>query len=172
MNPKLAENHSNSWSEYLAQRGEFWVDLQGLLLLGLVWLPPIPLIKLNPDSPLIVYGIWLITLILAVTAFIFIIKGLMDLGKNLTPFPYPKQEGTLITTGIYGVVRHPLYSGLIFAALGWTTFQLSVSHLLGTIILLIFLDLKARQEENWLKQKYPEYLDYCSQVKKLIPGIY
>jgi protein-S-isoprenylcysteine O-methyltransferase Ste14 len=172
MNPKLEENHSNFWSEQLGQRGEFWVVLQGLLLLGLLLLPPIPVMKVSYDADLVQYGIGAISIVLGVTAFILILKGLIDLGQNLTPFPYPKENGTLIKTGIYGVVRHPLYSGLIFAALGWTIFQLSVSHLLGTIILFIFLDLKGRQEENWLQQKYPEYQEYCSQVKKLIPWIY
>jgi protein-S-isoprenylcysteine O-methyltransferase Ste14 len=172
MNPKLEENQSNPSPEKLGQRGELWVILQGLLLLGLILLPPVPLIQLNSNADLSLYGIWAMTFVFALTALIFIVKGLIDLGKNLTPLPYPKDDSTLVKTGIYGVVRHPLYSGLIFAALGWTIFQLSASHFLGTMILFIFLDLKARQEERWLKQKYPEYIEYCSQVKKLIPGIY
>lgn len=39
-------------------------------------------------------------------------------------------------------------------------------------ILLIFLDIKARREETWLTQKYPEYTEYQQRVKKLIPGLY
>ncbi|MBD0342786.1 MAG: isoprenylcysteine carboxylmethyltransferase family protein, partial [Microcoleus sp. Co-bin12] len=66
----------------------------------------------------------------------------------------------------------PLYSGLILAALGWTLFQMSLSHLIATAILIIFFDIKANREETWLTQKYPEYSDYRQRVKKIIPGIY
>ncbi|NEO52215.1 MAG: hypothetical protein F6K54_03435 [Okeania sp. SIO3B5] len=87
-------------------------------------------------------------------------------------------------------IRHPLYSGLIFLTLGWSVFQLSLSHFVAVIVIFLFLDLKARREETWLSEKYPEYSDYqqrvisvisyqlsvinyqLSVVKKLIPRIY
>ena len=115
---------------------------------------------------------WIIASILGLGALILIIKGLIDLGKNLTPLPYPIENGELVQTGIYGIVRHPLYSGIIFAAFGWTIFQFSLSHLIATAILLIFFDIKSSREETWLSDKYPHYSEYRQRVKKLIPGIY
>jgi protein-S-isoprenylcysteine O-methyltransferase Ste14 len=103
---------------------------------------------------------------------ILFIKGLIDLGKNLTPLPYPIEDGELVTTGIYQLVRHPLYSGVILGCLGMTIFWESVSHLILTIVLLIFLDIKARKEEVFLMEKYVNYSEYQQRVKKLIPGIY
>ena len=109
---------------------------------------------------------------LGLGALVLIIKGLIDLGKNLTPLPYPIDNGELVQTGIYGIVRHPLYSGGILTALGWTIFQFSLSHLIATVILVIFFDIKSSHEETWLVEKYPDYSDYRQKVKKLIPGIY
>jgi protein-S-isoprenylcysteine O-methyltransferase Ste14 len=96
----------------------------------------------------------------------------VDLGRSLTPLPYPREDGQLVQSGVYSIVRHPLYSGLIFAALSWAVFQFSLSHLVGAVILFIFFDAKARREEAWLSEKYQEYPNYQERVKKLIPGLY
>jgi protein-S-isoprenylcysteine O-methyltransferase Ste14 len=40
------------------------------------------------------------------------------------------------------------------------------------MVFLVFFDLKARKEEIWLKHQFPDYENYQSQVKKLIPWIY
>ncbi|XZN91648.1 MAG: methyltransferase family protein [Microcoleus sp.] len=153
-------------------RGEYLVLLQGALITAFIILPvyQIPGWK-NPSTQLL-YSIWFLASILSLSGLIFIIKGLLDLGKSLTPLPYPRTDGELVKTGIYRIVRHPLYSGIIFVALGWTIFQISLSHFIATAILLIFLDIKARREETWLSEKYPDYSDYRQQVKKFIPGIY
>jgi protein-S-isoprenylcysteine O-methyltransferase Ste14 len=153
-------------------RGEYLVLLQGGLLTGFVILPVYQLPGLKIQSTQLLALTWIVASILGLTALILIIKGLIDLGKNLTPLPYPIENGELVQTGIYGIVRHPLYSGLILAALGWTLFQMSISHLIASAILIIFFEIKANREEAWLTKKYPDYSEYSQRVKKLIPGIY
>lgn len=154
------------------ERGEYLLLLQGIAVLGFVLLPVYPISRLLPQFSSFNLAIWGGAAILGLIAAIFITKGLWDLGQNLTPLPYPKPDGELVQTGIYRFVRHPLYSGLIFAALAWTLFAGSLSHLFGTIFLGIILDVKSRREEVWLKEKYPDYTSYQQQVKKFIPGIY
>ncbi|MBD1936686.1 isoprenylcysteine carboxylmethyltransferase family protein [Microcoleus sp. FACHB-68] len=154
------------------ERGEYLVLIQGLLLIALVMLPVYRPAGLNINSPALLYGIWGIAAILGVGAFVLIIKGLLDLGGNLTPLPYPKENGQLVQTGIYSLVRHPLYSGLILAALSWAIWQQSLFHLAGGVILFAFLNAKASREEAWLSQKYPDYPNYQNRVKKLIPWLY
>lgn len=154
------------------ERGEYWVLLQGALLIGFVLVP-----VYRPVAGNIGLSGWFylrlgITVVLGLAASILVIKGLLDLGRNLTPLPYPRQDGQLVRSGVYGIVRHPLYSGLILAAFSWVIFQLSLSHLMVAIILFIFFDTKANREEAWLSQKYSEYSDYQQQVKKLIPWLY
>ncbi|MEG4320716.1 MULTISPECIES: isoprenylcysteine carboxylmethyltransferase family protein [unclassified Microcoleus] len=153
-------------------RGEYLVLLQGALLAGFAILPVYQLPGFKIQSTQLIYLTWILASILGLGAFILIVKGLIDLGKNLTPLPYPIENGELVQTGIYSIVRHPLYGGLILAALGWTLWQTSISHLIATAILLIFFDIKANREETWLSQKYPDYSEYRQRVKKLIPGIY
>ena len=153
-------------------RGEYLVLLQGGLLTAFTILPVYQPPGVKIESTQLIYLTWIIASILGLGALILIIKALIDLGKNLTPLPYPREDGSLVKTGIYGIVRHPLYSGLILAALAWTIFQISLSHLAATAILLIFFEIKSSREETWLLQKYPDYSEYRQRVKKLIPGIY
>ncbi len=152
--------------------GEYLVLLQGALLVGFAILPVYQLPGFKIESTQLLYLSWIIASMLGLSGLIFIIKGLIDLGKSLTPLPYPRADGKLVQTGIYGIVRHPLYSGIISTALGWTIFQFSLPHLIATAILLIFFDIKASREETWLIDRYPDYAEYRQQVKKLIPGIY
>jgi len=154
------------------RRGEYLVLLQGGLLTAFTILPVYQPPGVKIESTQLIYLTWIIASILGLGALILIIKALIDLGKNLTPLPYPREDGSLVKTGIYGIVRHPLYSGLILAALAWTIFQISLSHLAATAILLIFFEIKSSREETWLLQKYPDYSEYRQRVKKLIPGIY
>jgi protein-S-isoprenylcysteine O-methyltransferase Ste14 len=70
------------------------------------------------------------------------------------------------------VVRHPLYSSQLFAALGWVAFSLSLSHLALLAVGFVFFDFKASKEEAWLTERHPDYADYARGVRKLIPWIY
>jgi protein-S-isoprenylcysteine O-methyltransferase Ste14 len=99
-------------------------------------------------------------------------RGLMDLGYNLTPLPYPRDDSELVQTGIYALVRHPLYGGLVLTAFGWGLVVASMVTLALTLVLLVFFDLKTRREEVWLRQRYKGYADYASHTRRLIPWVY
>lgn len=154
------------------KHGEYLVLIQGLLLIGLIFLPIYRPPGINLELTKVIYFCWGIAALFNIAALIFIVKGLLDLGKNLTPLPYPRADGKLVQTGVYGIVRHPLYSGLIFLTFGWSIFQISLSHFIAAIVIFLFLNFKSRREECWLSEKYPEYFDYQQRVKKLIPWVY
>jgi protein-S-isoprenylcysteine O-methyltransferase Ste14 len=161
---------STDW--WRGQKGEYWVLGQAILSLGFVLLPsytPTALDLLPNHNQWIA---WAGTLFFGAIAAMLLIGGGLHLGENLTPLPHPKQEGQLVTTGIYGIVRHPLYGGVVFLAIAYSFWQWSLVHLLGAVVLLIFFDLKARKEETWLQDKFSNYGDYRSQVRKLIPWLY
>ena len=65
-----------------------------------------------------------------------------------------------------------MYSGVIYLALAYASWQMSWVHLVGSIVLFVFFDAKSRKEEVWLTEKFADYADYSTTVKKLIPGIY
>ncbi|WP_205370645.1 isoprenylcysteine carboxylmethyltransferase family protein [Thermoleptolyngbya sp. PKUAC-SCTB121] len=153
------------------KKGEYWVILQAVLLLGLLILPTVPVPGLVIEPPLR-YGLWAIAALCALTAAIFLGKGLLDLGQSLTPLPYPREDGQLVQTGVYRIVRHPIYSGVIFAVLAIALYRLSGTHLLAALVFFIFFNAKAAKEEAWLQEKYPDYVEYKTRVKRLIPWLY
>jgi protein-S-isoprenylcysteine O-methyltransferase Ste14 len=77
-----------------------------------------------------------------------------------------------VAHGIYGVVRHPIYAGIILAAVGWGLVTASPAALAVAAGIGVFFDLKSRREEAWLVEAYPAYDEYRRRVRKLLPFIY
>ncbi|MGE5153099.1 MAG: methyltransferase family protein [Bdellovibrio bacteriovorus] len=98
--------------------------------------------------------------------------GALRIRRYITPLPYPVEHNRLVTEGVYGLVRHPLYSSQLFAALGWTLFTLSLAHLGILILGFLLFDYKAGKEEAWLTERHPEYVAYARRVRKFIPWLY
>lgn len=151
------------------RRGEHWVMMQLVLLTTILLLPlgarevwAAPLADVARPLGLLIGGLGL--LIVGVAA--------RYLGSNLTIFPRPKPDGKLTQSGIYAVVRHPMYCGVILSAVGWSLWQTNLLAILVSLALSLFFDRKAAQEERWLQAQYPGYAEYRCRVKKLIPFIY
>jgi protein-S-isoprenylcysteine O-methyltransferase Ste14 len=101
-----------------------------------------------------------------------VLIGLINLGRNLSPLPHPKEDAQMVETGAYKFVRHPIYSGIIMGAIGYALFTASLLTLILALTLFIFFDLKSRREEKYLARKFSGYASYQQRVKKLIPFIY
>ena len=110
--------------------------------------------------------------IILLAGILLLVVAIFRLGSNLTPVPYPKDEGTLIETGPYRLVRHPMYCGGILIAFGWGLLIHGWITLGYAIIMLVFFDIKSRREEKWLNAKFSSYGDYQKRVRKLIPFVY
>jgi len=153
----------------LGVHGEGWVTGQFLLLaaVGVAGLVDRPDWSGTPSLVSQVVGAALTVLGVLVG-----LLGVRDLGASLTPHPRPKDDAHLVETGIYGWLRHPLYLGLMIGALGWALFAASALALAFTGALVVFLDLKARREEAWLRDRYPRYRMYARRVRRFIPGLY
>jgi protein-S-isoprenylcysteine O-methyltransferase Ste14 len=98
--------------------------------------------------------------------------GKRDLGNSRTVFPRPKEDAQLVTSGIYGWVRHPLYVSVICTGFGWALLWRSWPALAIACLQVPFFDAKARREERWLRQHHADYPDYMRRVKRFIPGLY
>jgi len=168
---KLFTDWGFSAASWQGQRGEYWVLVQAILIVGFASLPAYQPagIKLAPSA---LYAVWAVAVGLGLVALVLIGKGLLDLGANLTPLPHPKDDGVMVQAGIYGWVRHPLYGGLVLTAFAWALYQVSLTHLLGAIAGFMFFNAKANLEEHWLVQKFSDYPNYQQRVKKLIPWLY
>ena len=153
----------------LGPRGEGWVAIQVLLLLavatagfaaGETWTGWAAMI-----------GTVLGTLLLGAGGVLFT-WGVLGLGRNLTPMPRPLDGASLVESGAYALVRHPLYGGLSLGAFGWALLSASPAALLLAGVLMAFFDLKSRREEAWLVTQYAGYADYSGRTERLIPWIY
>jgi protein-S-isoprenylcysteine O-methyltransferase Ste14 len=99
-------------------------------------------------------------------------RAAWDLRASLSPFPRPVAGAPLIESGAYGLIRHPIYSGLVLGAIGWGMITGSILAI-GTAGLLFLLFIgKSRREEAWLSAVHPEYSAYQQRTKRLIPWIY
>ncbi len=79
----------------------------------------------------------------------------------------------LITTGAYGHVRHPLYSGALLMFLGTALFAGTISAFILFLFVLLSLLISLRREEDLLMEHFPqEYPAYKKRVKALIPFIW
>ncbi|WP_245654167.1 methyltransferase family protein [Aedoeadaptatus pacaensis] len=81
------------------------------------------------------------------------------------------RETKLITTGIYGVVRNPVYSAFLFVFTGALLFEANFLLLLLPIVYWGFLTLLMKKtEEKWLLREFgEEYAVYCREVNRVIP---
>jgi protein-S-isoprenylcysteine O-methyltransferase Ste14 len=87
------------------------------------------------------------------------------MGTSLSPWPIPTGED-LITTGLFGKIRHPLYAGLIALMGGLSIATGSAERLILTVALFYTLDIKSDFEERELAKQYSTYDDY----KKVVTG--
>ena len=110
--------------------------------------------------------------VLFLAGIILAATGAVNLGKNLTPLPTPRENATLTVTGAYRIVRHPIYSGITFMAVGWGLWMQSWLTIGYALLLFVFFDIKSRYEERLLQEKFPEYRVYRTHVRKLIPFVY
>ncbi len=83
-----------------------------------------------------------------------------------------KPDGTLVTSGPYRFVRHPVYAAQILLAAGWSLAFGGWLTSLFAIALMLVLDRKASMEERRLLQRFPTYRDYQSRTRKLVPFVY
>ncbi len=155
-------------SPSFSERGGWWVVAQVPLLALAVVLPPW---TARADGGFGHPLQWL-GLALAAGGIILVLAGLVALGRSLTPFPHPREGAQLVTRGVFRLVRHPIYTGLLVGAFGWALAWLSVAGVACSALLSGFFDRKARREERWLRSRFPGYAAYEQQVRRFIPGIY
>lgn len=94
-----------------------------------------------------------------------------NLGRSLTPLPTPTKNAVLRTGGLYGFVRHPLYSALLALVLAGAVTSASVVKLVLAAALLVLLNRKAAWEEDMLRRRYPGYDDYARRTPRFLPRL-
>ena len=152
----------------LGPRGEGWVALQLLLgaaiagcgFVGVYW----------PGSVEASFGV--LGLLIAVAGVLLVLLGVLALGSSFTPLPRPRARTRLRQSGIFRLVRHPMYGGAILVGLGWSLADAPLG-LIPTGLLVLLFDLKARREEAWLIERFPAYAAYrAGTPRRFVPWLY
>ncbi len=121
---------------------------------------------------------WPVPRWLGVTALVLIAAGLvlvvaagLRLGPSLTPTPVPKEDGALITEGLYRFSRHPIYSGVLLAVAGVVIGSGNFVTLVVGLVTAAFFTIKARWEEQRLAERYPDYPAYAATTGRFGPRL-
>lgn len=120
-----------------------------------------------PVNGLVIAG----TVVLVAGGGMLAVLGLVGLGPALTASPIPKANAPLVTGGVYGLVRNPIYTGLMTGGAGLAMFGASVWHIIAWVLLVLLLSSKARWEERMLLAEHPEFAGYARRVGRFLPGI-
>ena len=152
-----------------------WVRAQFLLLgIILAGAPLLPRIYLGPLDTLLglADAFWLrsLGLVILTAGLILVLWAGASLGPNLTAAVEPVASGSLVSTGAYARIRHPIYAGMILFLAGytlaWSNWRLALLVLWGTSA---FFGAKAGAEERRLVERFPAYAQYRRRVPKLLP---
>lgn len=95
------------------------------------------------------------------------------LGRRFSGFVAIQPGHALVTSGVYSVIRHPSYLGLLINSMGWALAFRSWVGVLLTGLTIPPLLARIRAEERLLRAQFGgEYDAYCSRTSRLIPGLY
>lgn len=83
-------------------------------------------------------------------------------------------KNKLVTTGVYGIVRNPIYSGFLLVCTGVVCIANNLVLFLAPVLGWVFMTIVLKySEEKWLENLYgDEYVQYCKKVNRCIPCWY
>lgn len=139
-----------------------FVVVQGVLILAVLLLPAGDAWVLSSAADAVAVALeWIGAGILLV--------GLVNLGRSLTPLPTPVPHGELQVGGLYRLVRHPIYSGVMALVIGAAARSANPWAALAAGGLVGWFMAKARWEEGRLRARYPDYGDYAARTPRFVP---
>lgn len=112
------------------------------------------------------------------TMFCFVLLGLgftwaarLHLGPLWSSTAAPTEDHRIVDTGPYGVVRHPVYAGLLLAAVATAVERGRLEAVAGALVLVAAISLRAKLEERFLRRDLGDetYTAYRRRVPMLIP---
>lgn len=117
--------------------------------------------------PIVLFGDLLV-------AFSFVIFTKVCLENHYASATIELNEGqSVVSTGMYGVVRHPMYAGALFLMLG---IPLALASLWSSPLILVTIGVliwRIVDEEKFLRAHLNGYSEYCEKVRyRLVPGIF
>jgi protein-S-isoprenylcysteine O-methyltransferase Ste14 len=113
---------------------------------------------------------WLLVAV-ALAGFAFTWWGRIHLGRLWSSNVGRKAEHHIVDTGPYGIVRHPIYTGITLAAIATAALRGTAAGWTGVVVMTIGWVVKARLEEGFLREQLgaEAYDAYARHVPMLVP---
>lgn len=115
---------------------------------------------------------WLrgLALVGVVAGVAIMLLGGTALGRGLTAVPIPNRHAVLRTGGLYRIVRHPIYTGLLLTVGSFVVAAGSWWRALAFVTLVVLISVKARWEEARLARRFAAYPAYAARTPRFVPG--
>jgi protein-S-isoprenylcysteine O-methyltransferase Ste14 len=115
----------------------------------------------------------LLAVILLATGLVIAIAGRRMLSGNWSSQVAIKEGHELITTGLYGYIRNPIYAGILLMTLGTALSIGTLGAGIGFLVVVLGLYLKLSDEEHILARHFGEtYTSYKEHTRALIPFLW
>jgi len=166
MNTKKHEEHPHLTGEYR------WGDTGQLIILALflcVWIT---------DSFVFNYSTFLRDVVpeivrIPVAGIVLICGWYLARGGMKAVFRTEREKPEVISTGVFRIVRHPIYTGALLFYLGATCITLSIASAALWLVIVVFYYLISRYEERILEDTFGEdYAAYKKQTSMLFPKLF
>lgn len=118
-------------------------------------------------------GVQVLGLVLALAGFIATLAGQTGMGSAWRIGVDPSERTTLVTTGLFGVVRNPVFSAMVAAQAGVALLVPTWVSALGLLALVVAVELQVRSiEEPYLRATHgAAYEQYAAAVGRFVPGV-
>lgn len=111
--------------------------------------------------------------ILVVVGCVVNVLGRIALGGNWANQVTVYEDQTLVSDGVFDLVRHPLYASLIWMFIGASLVYQNAAALAATLLIFVpAMRYRASQEEFLLAKQFPEYAAYQTRVGRLFPHLW
>jgi protein-S-isoprenylcysteine O-methyltransferase Ste14 len=166
MNTKKHDGHPHLSGEYR------WGDLGQLILFFIflgIWIT---------DSFVVHYSTFLNEVVpnyirIPLAGIVLMCGWLLARNGMKAVFGTTREKPELIRSGVFGIVRHPIYTGAILFYLGAAVTTLSIASAAFWLVIVLFYYLISRYEERILTGAFgDEYTDYKKRTGMLFPRIF
>jgi protein-S-isoprenylcysteine O-methyltransferase Ste14 len=110
--------------------------------------------------------------VLCAVGLLLLFVAIKRLGRAIQVNPAPRLNATLVTAGIYRWFRHPIYTAVVMIVVGMFLRKMTLAVAIAGAIVVVFLVVKVRFEEQLLTERYPAYAEYKRRSWGLLPGLH
>lgn len=139
----------------------FFVGIQAILFMFFLWRGPWSFSMGQVPTVL--------SLSLGLFGILVLLLSILQLNRNLSPFPTPIKDGQLISTGLYKYIRHPIYTGILFMGFGFGIYTGSIFRIIVTAGLGLLFYFKSAYEEKLLCERFEDYPAFKKARGRFLP---